>query len=184
MATGWPSEVFSKRLGAAVQLAQLAAIFAAGAWAFFVWRQTAQAATETGLQVSGETAVAWSETHKACKGSFRINVENVGQRNVQLSSASYSLVAVPATRLAAGERLRVLSMVDTAERPVTGDLKGLAGRLVPKEKRFKEVWFIFNPDRSQQFSVEAVFDEGRADTLTRWHAEVESCDAPSRPVGH
>jgi hypothetical protein len=174
----WPSDLFSRRLGALAQLAQIAAIAIAGVWVFFVWIKTVQPSTATGLQVEGKTSVSWSETNKACKASFRITVENVGTREVNLSSAKYSVVAIPSARLSPGEKMRVLTSVDTVEKPIEGELRGVPGRLVPKEKRFKEVWFIFRPDRSNEYSIEVIIDEGRSDILTKWHGAIESCDLP------
>ena len=97
---------------------------------------------------------------------------------IRLSSAKYSVVAVPSARLSSNEKMRVLTSVDTSEIPIEGELRGVLGRLVPKEKRFKEIWFIFRPDRSTEYAIEVVINDGRSDSLMKWHGIIESCELP------
>lgn len=177
-ASEWPSENQASRIALIAQLAQIVAIIVAGIWAGYVWVKTSLPSTKTGIQANGETSVAWSPTHNACKASFRLTVENIGSSVVTLEPVMYTVAPVASTRLEPNERFRVLSTVDALSNPVAGELRGLGGTIRPKEKRFKEVWFIFQPDRSRQYSIEAIIDDNKPDALSKWHAEIESCDEP------
>lgn len=74
---------------------------------------------------------------------------------------------------------RILTVVDALAPPTTGELRGMAGSIRPKEKRFKEIWFLFRPDRAKLHSIEVFIDDGKPEVLAYWHAEVESCDPPA-----
>lgn len=174
----WPSEHQSRRLAAISQIAQVVAIGVAGIWAAYVWIETTLPSTATGVQAIGETSVAWSPTHEACKATFRLTVENIGTNVVTLAPVSYSIAPVPSARLNSSETVRILTTVEPLSDPIVGEMRGMAGTIRPKEKRFKEIWFIFRPDRSRQYTIEAIVDDNKPDVLSKWHAEVESCDAP------
>ena len=174
----WPSERQSRRFAAIAQIAQVVAIGVAGVWAGYIWIKTTLPSTATGVQATGETSVAWSPTYDACKATFRLTVENIGTSVVTLAPVSYSIAPVPSSRLSSSESFRVLTTVEPIAEPIVGEMRGMAGTIRPKEKRFKEVWFIFRPDRSRQYTIEVIVDDNKPDVLARWHAEVESCDTP------
>jgi hypothetical protein len=176
----WPSDHRAKQLAAFSAAAQIFALFVAGFWALGTWWDSYSLSKIPSIQMGIDASAQWSESYRACRGVFRVTVENAGQRPVNVPLPTYSMAAVKTPRLSENQRFLILGIVKAVEDAKQGRLDNLSGTYFPKEKRFAEVHFLFAPDRARLQTIETQIPA--ADDSAKpvgGYATVESCE-PSR----
>jgi len=172
----WISDNTIRTATVVAQITQSLAICVAGFWALYVWTETVQPGSSTGIQATGEIASIWNEQSNSCIGSFRINLENVGVKKAKLEEVTYSIAPIPVQRLSKDENFRLLQFVIPIEKPISGSMPSLQGNYAPKDMRFKEIHFLFKPDIDVKYSVEVILAEEKTSTLVnQWFGEIGSC---------
>ena len=170
------SDSVAKLVSVFAQVVQTLAIIIAGGWALYIWSETVRPASATGIQASGEATSVWSDQAGACRGTFTLTMENVGIRQAKLGDVTYSIAPIPVERLKEGERFKLLRFVDPVEKPLGGALESLQGLYAPKEKRMKQIPFLFRPEKDTAYSIEVIFAEEPTSTIAmKWYAEVPNC---------
>lgn len=173
------SDNFVRGVTVAAQITQTIAIVVAGFWALYVWTETVLPGAATGIQATGEVSSVWDDQANACLGTFRVALENVGIKKAKLGDVTFSVAPIPARRLRAGEKFHLLRFTLPTDTPVGGPMESLQGIYAPKEKRLKEIPFLFRPENDTNYSVEVIMAEGPTSAIAnKWYAVVENCRAP------
>lgn len=170
------SDNFVRGVTVAAQITQTVAIVVAGFWALYVWSETILPGTATGIQANGEVSSVWSEEANSCRATFRIALENVGVKKVRLGEVTYSVAPIPVQRLKPGEKFRLLRFTEPIEAPIGGPMESLQGVYAPKEKRIKEIPFLFRSEKDVSYSVEVIMaEEPTASVASKWYAVIADC---------
>ena len=157
------------------KMVQIVALVLAGVWAIHTWYEKDFAARYTGLQPSIESYARWSPAFNGCFGAFRVTLENIGVKNKDALSVSYTVTPVKVSALSGGQVSKVDPPTEPVGDPATGDIKTLVGTYAPKEKRFQDIPVVFAPKSSQLQVLSVSVQDERTELMTTNALMLEDC---------